>query len=88
MKHVAVRYANIVAKSTGAQTCCTFPSLGFLKSTISIPIKIVATTTANFPRKRTKSPTVLIAVTRRILFPKTLKALKQPTQKLQPCIET
>ena len=75
MKHVAVRYANMLAKSTGAQTWCTFPSLEFLKSTISMPIKMVATTIANFPRKRTKSPTVFIAVTRKILFPRTLKAL-------------
>ena len=84
MKQVAVRYANMVAKRTGAQTWFTFPSVGLRKSTISIPMKIVAITTASFPRNRTKSPTVLIAVTRKILFPSTLKALKQPTQKLHP----
>ena len=84
MKQVAVKYANMAAKRTGAQTWFTFPSLGLLKSTISIPMKMVATTTAIFPRKRTKSPTVFIAVTRKILLPSTLKALKHPTQKLQP----
>ena len=50
----------------------------------SIPIKTVAVTTAAFPRNKMKSPTELIAATRKTLFAIILKARPADQQKFSP----
>ncbi|PSN43900.1 hypothetical protein C0J52_03677 [Blattella germanica] len=51
-----------------------------------MPIRIVATTTSALPRKRTKSPTELMAATRRAFVDRCLNACCPPLQKLYPNI--
>jgi len=46
----------------------------------------VRVTTRTFPRNRTKSPTLLIAATRRMLLDRAWKAFLPPVQKLHPYI--
>lgn len=60
MKQCEMRNAKILANIRGTQMWCR-PSLA---RSISIPVKIVITTTNSFPKNRTVSPIVLIVNTR------------------------